>query len=164
MKMYKLGIITCSDKGFKGIRVDESGKFIKENLEAKGYTLCTHDILPDELDTIKSRLIELSDREQYDLIITTGGTGITKRDVTPDATRLVIDKEIPGISEVMRIKAFDHTPFSVLSRAIVGYRKNTLIVNLPGSLKAVTECLNIISPVLDHAIKLINSQDLEHLE
>ena len=107
-------------------------------------------------------MIKLSDLTAIDLIITTGGTGVTKRDVTPEATKAIIEKEILGITEIMRVKCFDFNPLSIISRAVCGYRNKTLIINLPGNPKAIDECLTVILPVLDHTIKLIQSDSLEH--
>ena len=160
--MFELGILTCSDKGSLGQRDDLSGKLIQEFLEINGFHLNSYSIIPDDLETIKSNLIQLSDLNTIDLIITTGGTGVTKRDVTPEATEAIIEKKILGIPEIMRIKCFDLNPLSIISRAVCGYRNKTLIVNLPGNPKAIDECLTVILPVLDHTIQLIQSDSLEH--
>ncbi|MBS96594.1 MAG: MogA/MoaB family molybdenum cofactor biosynthesis protein [SAR202 cluster bacterium] len=160
--MFELGIITCSDKGSKGQRDDLSGKLIQEILEKNGFHLYFYAVIPDDFDTIKAQLVELSDIDEIDLIITTGGTGITKRDVTPEATKAIVEKEILGIPEIMRVKTYDLNPLSIISRSVCGYRNKTLIINLPGNPRAISECLNIILPVLDHAIKLIQSDSLDH--
>ena len=160
--MFQLGVLTCSDKGALGQRVDESGKLIQEILEKNGFHLSFYDIIPDDIETIKTNLLNLSEPNHLDLIVTTGGTGITQRDVTPEATRAILDKEIIGISEIIRVKTFDLNPLSIISRAICGYRNKTLILNLPGNPKAINECLDVILPVLDHTIKLIKSDSLEH--
>ena len=160
--MFELGILTCSDKGSLGQRDDLSGKLIQEFLEKNGFHLNSYSIIPDDIETIKSNLIQLSDLNTIDLIITTGGTGVTKRDVTPEATEAIIEKKILGIPEIMRIKCFDLNPLSIISRAVCGYRNKTLIVNLPGNPKAIDECLTVILPVLDHTIQLIQSDSLEH--
>ena len=160
--MFELAILTCSDKGSLGQREDLSGKLIQEFLEKKGFHLYSYKIIPDDLETIKTHLLKLSDIDKLHLIITTGGTGVTSRDVTPDATSAVVEKEILGIPEIMRVKTFDINPLSIISRAVCGYRNKTLIINLPGNPKAINECLNIILPVLDHTIKLIQNDSLEH--
>ena len=160
--MFELAILTCSDKGSLGQREDLSGKLIQEFLEKKGFHLYSYTIIPDDLETIKTHLLKLSDIDELHLIITTGGTGVTTRDVTPDATSAILEKEILGIPEIMRVKTFDINPLSIISRAVCGYRNKTLIINLPGNPKAINECLNIILPVLDHTIKLIQNDSLEH--
>ena len=160
--MFELGILTCSDKGSLGQRDDLSGRLIQEFLEKHDFHLNSYSVIPDDVETIKSNLIKLSDLTAIDLIITTGGTGVTKRDVTPEATKAIIEKEILGITEIMRVKCFDFNPLSIISRAVCGYRNKTLIINLPGNPKAIDECLTVILPVLDHTIKLIQSDSLEH--
>ena len=160
--MFELAILTCSDKGSLGQREDLSGKLIQEFFEKKGFHLYSYKIIPDDLETIKTHLLKLSDIDKLHLIITTGGTGVTSRDVTPDATSAIVEKEILGIPEIMRVKTFDINPLSIISRAVCGYRNKTLIINLPGNPKAINECLNIILPVLDHTIKLIQNDSLEH--
>ena len=160
--MFQFGILTCSDKGALCQRFDVSGKLIQEFLEKNGFHLSFYDIIPDDIETIKTNLLNLSEPNHLDLIVTTGGTGITQRDVTPEATKAILDKEIIGISEIIRVKTFELNPLSIISRAICGYRNKTLILNLPGNPKAINECLDVILPVLDHTIKLIKSDSLEH--
>ena len=151
---FQIGILTLSDKGSRGERVDESGPLIKEILSGLGNVV-EESLLPDDLESIVEILSRWADVEQLDLIVTTGGTGLTPRDVTPQATLKVIDYEIPGMSEYMRAESLKKTPFAVLSRAVVGVRKGTLIINLPGSPKAVRENLEALQKSLPHALKKI---------
>lgn len=151
--MISVAILTLSDKGSKGEREDLSGPAIGEMLKGIGAEIRHYEILPDEKDMIKEKLIEFSPK--VDLILTTGGTGLSPRDVTPDATKGVIDREIPGIAEIMRSEGMKKTRRSMLSRAVAGVRGQTLIVNLPGSPKAVKENLEVILDILPHAIEKI---------
>ena len=153
--MYKVGVLTISDKGSKGEREDKSGKLLQEILKKSGFEIKAYTIVPDEEIAIIEKLKEWVDKKQLDLILTTGGTGLTPRDVTPEATQKIIEKIIPGIEEALRIEGMKKTPFSILSRGIAGIRKKTLIINLPGSPKAVQESMEIILPILFHAIDKI---------
>jgi len=150
-----VGILTISDKGWKGERIDESGglikKIVEEKLEAQ---VKKYEVVPDEKGIIVEKLKEMVD-EGIDLILTTGGTGLSPRDVTPEATREVVDKEVPGIEEVMRMKGLEKTPHSILSRGVAGVRKASLIINLPGSPKAVSESLEVVLPAIPHALDII---------
>lgn len=149
--VYRIGVLTLSDKGAQGQRVDESGPVVREVLAAVGQV--THAaILSDDIKAIAEILVAWSDRERLSLIVTTGGTGLTPRDVTPQATLQVIDYEIPGMAEVMRMQSLRKTPHAMLSRAVVGVRRQTMIVNLPGSPKAARENLAAILPALPHAL------------
>lgn len=150
--MITIAIITLSDKGSKGEREDKSGIVIKEMIKNIGIVKY-YDILPDEKDLIKQKLLDYINR--VDLILTTGGTGLSPRDVTPEATLEVIEKEIPGIAEAMRMEGLKKTKRAMLSRAVAGVRGQTLIINLPGSPIAVKENLEVILDVIPHAIEKI---------
>lgn len=157
--MIRVGILTCSDKGSQGERMDTSGPLIQKIIERKlSGKVVKYIIIPDEKKIIASFLKSWVDKEKLDLIFTTGGTGLAKRDVTPEATKEVIDYEIPGFAEIMRIQGYQKTPFAILSRALAGLRKKTLIINLPGSERAVKENLNFILPVLPHALEIISGK------
>jgi|SRR5208283_1519498 len=150
--MITVAVLTLSDKGSKGERVDESGPAIVEMLGGLGVVKY-FDILPDERDLIRERLLQYVDK--VDLILTTGGTGLSPRDVTPEATSDVIEREVPGIAEAMRMEGLKKTPRSMLSRAVAGVKGKTMIINLPGSPAAVRENLEVILHVLPHAIEKI---------
>lgn len=150
----KVGILTVSDKGARGERQDRSGPAIREMMEAAGGEIVRAKIVPDEQDEIRAALIQWSD-EGLDLILTTGGTGFSPRDWTPEATKAVIDRETPGIPEAMRRAGQEKTPTAMLSRAAAGIRKRTLIVNLPGSERAVRESLAVLLPALPHGIEIL---------
>ena len=150
----KVGILTVSDKGARGEREDRSGPAIRQMMEAAGGEIVRTKIVPDEQDEIRAALIDWSD-EGLDLILTTGGTGFSPRDWTPEATKAVIEREAPGIAEAMRRAGMQKTPTAMLSRAAAGIRKRTLIVNLPGSEKAVRESLEAILPALPHGVEIL---------
>ena len=158
-KMITVAVLTLSDKGSKGERKDQSGPLIAEMLKCIGGVVKYYEILPDEKDMIKEKLIEYARRS--DVIFTTGGTGLSPRDVTPDATREVIERDIPGIAEAMRSEGMKKTSRSMLSRAIAGVRGQTLIINLPGSPKAVEENLAVLLDVIAHAIEKIKGDTSE---
>jgi molybdenum cofactor synthesis domain-containing protein len=153
--VLRTAVITVSDRGSRGEREDLSGPEIVRLLEKVDARVVYTVVIPDETDRITATLIECTDAMKCDLILTTGGTGVSPRDVTPDATRLVIEKEIPGMAEAMRREGAAKTPHAMLSRAIVGIRKQALIVNLPGSPKGARENLAIILPAHRHAIEKI---------
>ena len=159
--MFRAAIITLSDKGSKGEREDESGMIIREMIMSIGASVSHYEVLPDEKPGIVEVLSRLSDSGTIDLILTTGGTGVSPRDVTPEATREVIERELPGMAEAMRAESLKKTPHAMISRAIAGIRKRTLIVNLPGSPRAVRENLAVILPALPHAIEKINGDPSE---
>ena len=159
--MFRAAIITLSDKGSKGEREDESGMIIREMILSIGASVSHYEVLPDEKPGIVEVLSRLSDSGTIDLILTTGGTGVSPRDVTPEATREVIERELPGMAEAMRAESLKKTPHAMISRAIAGIRKRTLIVNLPGSPRAVRENLAVILPALPHAIEKINGDPRE---
>jgi len=150
----KVGILTVSDKGARSEREDRSGPAVREMMEAAGAEIVRAKIVPDEQDEIRAALIQWSD-EGLDLILTTGGTGFSPRDRTPEATRAVIDRETPGLPEAMRRAGLERTPTAMLSRAVAGIRKRTLIVNLPGSERAVRENLAVILPALPHGLEVL---------
>lgn len=150
----KIGILTVSDKGARGEREDRSGPAVRAVMEAAGGEVVRNTIVPDEQDIIRAVLIEWSD-EGLDLILTTGGTGFSPRDWTPEATKAVIERETPGLAEAMRAAGMKATPTAMLSRAVAGIRKSTLIVNLPGSERAVRESLEAILPALPHGIDIL---------
>lgn len=161
--MITIGVLTISDSGARGERADTSGEAIcaiVTNLPNAVINAGT--IIPDERLLIEATLREWCDEKHLNLILTTGGTGLAPRDVTPEATRALIDREAPGIAEAMRAESLSHTPFGMLSRGVAGVRGHTLIINLPGSPKAVKECLQCIMPVLPHAINLLTEGPREH--
>jgi molybdopterin adenylyltransferase len=160
--MFNLGIITISDKASRGERADRSGPLIRESFAAVDCKVVGYEVIPDEADVIAKKLKHWADMGHMDIILTTGGTGLAPRDVTPDATLSVIDKEVPGLAEMMRVRSFGITPKAMLSRAVAGMRKGCLIINLPGSPKAVAECLEVIMPVLPHAVDVIKGNITEH--
>lgn len=149
------GVITVSDKGSRGEREDKSGREIVHALESLGIKVSHTKIIPDEGELITQALIEYADTEQLDLIFTTGGTGVSPRDVTPDATLQVIDKEVPGMAEAMRRESAAITPHAMISRAVAGIRGRSLIINLPGSPRGVRENLAVVLPALRHAVEKI---------
>ncbi len=159
--MFTVGILTISDKGSRGEREDESGAVIREMITEIGAQVTHYEIIPDEKDAIGGKLIGWADQSKMDLILTTGGTGLGPRDVTPEATGVVIEKLVPGISEAMRAESIRITPHGMLSRGISGILRKTLIINLPGSPKAVRECLEAILPALPHAVETVRGEAFE---
>jgi len=151
----KAAVLTISDKGSVGQRKDTSGPAVAEVLKTIGAEVVKYEIVPDEIEIISGRLREYADSLGIDLIITTGGTGVAPRDLTPEATRMVIDREVPGMAEAMRMESFKKTPHALISRAIVGIRKQSLIINLPGSPKGATENLQFILKAIPHAVEKI---------
>lgn len=153
--MFTVGIITASDSGAVGKRVDKSGQLIKELVESFGYKVVHYVVVPDELHVLEKEMIYMSDELKVNLILTTGGTGFSIRDVTPEATKTVITREANGISEAIRYYSLQITPRAMLSRGISGIRSNTLIVNLPGSPKAVKEALDFILNSVHHGLEIL---------
>ena len=158
--MIKAAILTLSDKGSQGERVDLSGPALVSWLSERSVEVVCVKILPDEADGISAQLIEWADAEICDVLLTTGGTGVSPRDVTPEATLKVLDREVPGIAEAMRANSIKITPRAMLSRAIAGVRRRTLILNLPGSPKGAIENLEAVWPAIPHAVKKIQG-DME---
>ncbi len=155
MERITVGIITVSDKGSRGERVDASGPMMVEMIGQIGGVVEKYVIVPDEKEQIKEAIIEMSDSLGLNLVLTTGGTGFSQRDVTPEATLEVVERQVPGIPEAMRAKSLLITPKAMLSRAQAGIRKQTLIINLPGSPKSVKENLEVILPALKHGIEIL---------
>lgn len=156
--MKRAAIITSSDKGYRGEREDLSGPVIKEILEREGYQVVSMDILPDDREMLSGRMAEIADANRADLILTTGGTGFAQRDVMPEATEDIIERSVPGIPEAIRAYSMTITKRAMLSRAAAGIRKKTLIINLPGSPKAVRESLEYIVNSLAHGIEILTGE------
>lgn len=154
----RAGILTVSDRGSRGERPDVSGQVIAEALSSLGAAETIRALVPDERTAISSQLLEWADSGTVDLIVTTGGTGLAPRDVTPEATLEVVDRLVPGMAEAMRAQSLKLTPHAMLSRAVCGVRGSCLIINLPGSPKAVRECLAAVLPALPHAVDLLRGQ------
>lgn len=155
--VLNFGILTISDRSSRGERPDLSGPALAEAVQAQGWDVVLREIVPDELEMIRSRLLSWADEKTLDVILTSGGTGFAPRDVTPEATRAVIERPTPGLDEAMRAASLKITPHAMLSRAVSGIRGRTLIVNLPGSPKGALENLQVIVPVLEHAILLLRN-------
>lgn len=154
----KAGILTASDKGFAGERADESGKVIMDLICPLGFEIAKYVVVPDDREIISDTLRSMCDDLGIDLILTTGGTGFSPRDITPEATLDIIERQVPGIPEAMRLKSLQITPNAMLSRAVAGIRNKTLIINLPGSPKGVRECLQVILPVIPHGLMILKGQ------
>ncbi|MCA1621544.1 MAG: MogA/MoaB family molybdenum cofactor biosynthesis protein [Acidobacteria bacterium] len=151
----RAAVLTVSDRSARGERADESGAVLAGLLREAGALVVAREVVSDELEPLAARLRELADREDVNLVVTTGGTGLSPRDNTPEATRAVVEREVPGISEAMRAETLRLTPTAMLSRAVCGVRSGALVVNLPGSPKGVRECFAVIRPVLTHAVAVI---------
>jgi molybdenum cofactor synthesis domain-containing protein len=157
----KAAILTLSDKGARGERADASGPALSSWLAERNVATAHTEIIPDEAELIAAKLAEWSDSGRYDLILTTGGTGVSPRDVTPDATQRVVERVIPGFGEMMRARSMEKTPRAMISRAIAGIRGTTLIINLPGSPKGAVENLEAVWPAVPHAVEKIQGDQSE---
>ncbi len=155
--MLRIGILTASDRSSRGEREDASGPALVRLVGKQGWSVDRQALLPDDLFAIRDLLASWADSGQLDVILTTGGTGFSPRDVTPEATRAVIDREAPGLAEAMRAASLRITPHAMLSRIVTGIRSKTLIINLPGSPKGAVENLQVVIPVLPHAIQLLTN-------
>ena len=153
--MFKVGILTISDRCSQGMREDKSGEAIQEMLSGLNSEVVQYEIVPDDREIIAQKLVEMADITGCDLVLTTGGTGCSPRDITPEATLMVIDREVPGLAEAMRSASLKITPHAMLSRAVAGIRKQCLIINLPGSPNGAAECLNVIMPALPHGLNVL---------
>ena len=161
--MFGLGVLTVSTSGAQGAREDTSGQAIRDILTADGFEVVQSDVVPDDHATIAKTLAEWADSPSIDLIVSTGGTGLGRYDVTPEACLSILDKEVPGMAEAMRAKTLEFTPMAMISRSVAGIRGNTLIITLPGSTKGVRECLEVVQPVLKHSIELLQRETVsEH--
>jgi molybdopterin adenylyltransferase len=158
----RLAILTISDAGSRGERADNSGDLIASWAKERGYLLTERALVPDDTARIGSTLSRWADANRADVILTTGGTGLTARDVTPEATRTVLEKEAPGIAEAIRMSAFPRFPRSALSRGTAGVRAKTLIVNLPGSTGGVRDGLSVLNEVVEHAVELVSGEKTGH--
>ena len=161
---FTLAILTISDAGAKGERDDTSGDTISRIMSFEGFEVISRNIVPDEKEHISAKIIELCDSGDVDLVLTTGGTGLSPRDVTPEATRTVIEYEVPGIPEAMRAQTLNKTPMSMLSRAVAGLRSGCLVVNLPGSPSGVRQTLEVVIPAIPHAIEIVKGRRVHHTQ
>lgn len=155
----RVAVVTVSDRSFRGERPDVSGPVLRQLLEEAGAEVVEAMVVPDDPSIIAQTLMRLSDEVRCALVFTTGGTGLSPRDTTPEATKQVIDKDVPGVAEALRQESLKQTPFAMLSRGVVGVRGQTLILNFPGSPKAVRECFAVVAAVLSHAVKLLRDEN-----
>ncbi len=155
MTSYSCAVLTTSDRGSRGERTDTSGPALRELLTAQGFRVAAHDLVPDRIEEIRRVILAWVDIQKIDLVVITGGTGLTPRDVTPEATRPVLDREIPGMAEAMRAASLRQTPHAMMSRGVTGSRGQSLIINLPGSRKAALENIKVLLPCLAHALDKI---------
>jgi molybdopterin adenylyltransferase len=158
----RFAILTVSDRSSRGERPDASGPALVEAVQALGWRVAKRDILPDDEMMLRETLCMWADSGEVDVILTTGGTGFAPRDVTPEATRAVVERLTPGLDEAMRAASLQVTPHAMLSRAVSGIRKRTLILNLPGSPKGAVENLRVVLPALEHAVRLLREEDAGH--
>lgn len=157
-----VGVITVSDTSSRGEREDEGGATIREIVLESGAAIGAYVVVPDEREQIADQIRTMADERNFDVVFTTGGTGLSPRDVTPEATLAVIDYQVPGLAEAMRAESFRKTPAGILSRAIAGVRGRTLVVNLPGNPRGVRECLDVIMPAIPHAVNVMRGEVGEH--
>lgn len=162
MAPFRIAILTVSDAAARGERADASGDAVQELVTSLGVRVVARRVVPDEADQIAQVLKGWADGGEVDLVLTTGGTGLGPRDVTPEATRAVIEREVPGLAEAMRAQTLRTTPLAMISRQAAGTRGRCLIVNLPGSPRSVRECLEVILPVLPHALEVLTQDRTEH--
>lgn len=162
LPLFTVGILTASDKGWRGERQDKSAEAIRAGLSAVDCRVVKYEVVPDEHRIIADRLTSWADAGSVDVILTTGGTGLSQRDVIPEATLSVVERVVPGLVEAMRVQTLAKTPLAMLSRAVAGTRGRCLIINLPGSPKAVQECLEVILPAIPHAVDIITGKVTEH--
>jgi molybdenum cofactor synthesis domain-containing protein len=158
---YQAALVTISDRASQGEREDKSGKLLKKLIEDRGYEVVDYQVIPDELPQIKDHILRLIDQREIPLILTTGGTGISPRDITPEATRAVIEKELPGLSEAMRTAGRVNTPLADISRAICGIRGKSLIINFPGSPNGVRDGFKAVCQVIDHVLGILSGKITE---
>ncbi len=160
--MFNLGVLTVSTSGYHGRREDTSGQAIRDILAPPLYGVGRYEVVPDQREVIEDRFKEWADDDNLDLIVSTGGTGLSPNDVTPEACLSIIDRQVPGMVEAIRVQTLKKTPMAMLSRSVAGIRGRTLIVTLPGSPKAVRECLEVIAPVLPHALEILKDRARGH--
>jgi len=160
--MFRFGVLTVSDSAFRGLRTDEGGPAVEEVLSAHGFRPVLRAVVPDDRPAIARILRAWADGGEVDLAVTTGGTGLGPRDVTPEATLEVVERLVPGLAELMRWETRRYTPMAVLSRAVAGIRGRCLILNLPGSPRAVRQCLEAVLPVLPHALEILRGEEKGH--
>jgi len=161
MRGMRCGVLTASDRVSRGAGKNDSGQFLVDALGAQGAEIVAHVVVPDDVETISRTLADMADTLRVDLVLTTGGSGVAPRDVTPEATLRVIERQVPGIPEAARVATSVHSPLAALSRAVAGVRGRTLIVNMPGSPKAVREWMDALLPILPHAVELLQGRPLE---
>ncbi len=159
--MYRLAILTISSSGARGEREDTGSQAIRDKLPPPDYEEVRYEIVADDADTIAARMAEWADSGEVDLIVSTGGTGMGRRDVTPEAAKRAMDREVPGMAETMRSQTLQFTPMAMLSRSVAGIRGQTLIITLPGSPRGVGECLDVILSVIPHAIELLQRESVQ---
>lgn len=162
MTTARYAILTMSDKGSRGEREDRSGRVIQDVVAELGGEVAAYEVIPDERERIQEKLVAWCDQLKVDVVLTTGGTGLAPRDVTPTSTLEVLDYEVPGLPEAMRAESLKKTPNAMLSRMVAGVRGHTLIVNLPGSPRAVQECLEVIKAALPHAVETLRGEVGDH--